>query len=437
MDLNEWRPYRLTEISEVFGVYFSLAKKFTIRMEYSLDEYREQRIQFNFDRLHRAIYHFARFLISIIYLGVMIISRDSESIIGAHFFERMLDVQRIDLMFMFLIIVNVCVEYMWIYTFWEIYQYKSAYNDFIDDQLTNLDENNLEPDNKRKLLNYFIIRGFLMGCVYRAYASLYFSSFLYLLYEYSNLFLADKITFTKMTIALVPYLIFMIQLIFICAQESLVMFCLEFSIKFLKTKFSELCNGTMKRAQYLMNPLTSQFIRNYTELYVKIAKFDKSAQNYFIVAETISKFSLIFITVFYSKQTEFRLFSFSFLIMYMSVQMVINNTFIYSLISFFPTTNLLCYRYLLYCFVSKHHRSIRYHFRHRNQSLIDTKIISFKTNRLLAIKKNLFLQSMPNNKIGFNCGRLFYITQYKNVELFLLNFIFILLFYKKLLLKEL
>ena len=47
------------------------------------------------------------------------------------------------------------------------------------------------------------------------------------------------------------------------------------------------------------------------------------------------------------------------------------------------------------------------------------------------IKSNLFIQTMSNNRFGFHCGQIFFITKFQVVELFMMNLPLITLFYKK------
>uniref|UniRef100_A0A6P6YBI2 Uncharacterized protein LOC113796542 n=1 Tax=Dermatophagoides pteronyssinus TaxID=6956 RepID=A0A6P6YBI2_DERPT len=47
------------------------------------------------------------------------------------------------------------------------------------------------------------------------------------------------------------------------------------------------------------------------------------------------------------------------------------------------------------------------------------------------ICSNLFGQIMSENHLGFSCGQIFPISKYKYVEIFIMNFVLILLFYKK------
>nr|XP_027196923.1 uncharacterized protein LOC113791352 [Dermatophagoides pteronyssinus] len=48
-----------------------------------------------------------------------------------------------------------------------------------------------------------------------------------------------------------------------------------------------------------------------------------------------------------------------------------------------------------------------------------------------SFKSRLFLQSMTNNLFGFTCGQMFFISKFKYIQMFILNFHMAIKFYKK------
>nr|XP_027196927.1 uncharacterized protein LOC113791357 [Dermatophagoides pteronyssinus] len=48
-----------------------------------------------------------------------------------------------------------------------------------------------------------------------------------------------------------------------------------------------------------------------------------------------------------------------------------------------------------------------------------------------SLKPRLFLQIMTNNQFGFTCGRIFFISKFKYIQMFILNFHMAIKFYKK------
>ncbi|XP_075681001.1 uncharacterized protein LOC113797435 [Dermatophagoides pteronyssinus] len=75
-----------------------------------------------------------------------------------------------------------------------------------------------------------------------------------------------------------------------------------------------------------------------------------------------------------------------------------------------------------------------YDWNARNLSqLIRTNVIKFKRIICLReiIKRNLFLQAISRNSYGFYFGQVFFIDKLKLIEMFLFNFVFFILLYKK------
>uniref|UniRef100_A0A6P6YBP4 Uncharacterized protein LOC113796602 n=1 Tax=Dermatophagoides pteronyssinus TaxID=6956 RepID=A0A6P6YBP4_DERPT len=94
---------------------------------------------------------------------------------------------------------------------------------------------------------------------------------------------------------------------------------------------------------------------------------------------------------------------------------------IYSRVAQFPQINQQC------CNVFMNWLSRQQQFQitnSNNQKFILSRLLLRDT-----IKTNLFVQTMTENQFGISCGQIFFITKFKYVELFILNFIMIILFY--------
>uniref|UniRef100_A0A6P6XUE8 Uncharacterized protein LOC113791361 n=1 Tax=Dermatophagoides pteronyssinus TaxID=6956 RepID=A0A6P6XUE8_DERPT len=48
-----------------------------------------------------------------------------------------------------------------------------------------------------------------------------------------------------------------------------------------------------------------------------------------------------------------------------------------------------------------------------------------------SLKSRLFLQTMTRNQFGFTCGRMYFISKFKCIQMFILNFHMAIKFYKK------
>ena len=107
-----------------------------------------------------------------------------------------------------------------------------------------------------------------------------------------------------------------------------------------------------------------------------------------------------------------------------------SSTVIYSLVSSFPQLNQLCCSWL-----SSYNAQRQYYLLQRKQQQQPNQLItgnhhSFTNNRR-TIRLNFFIQTLSTNQFGLTCGNVFFINKYNYMQLFLLNFTLILLFYKK------
>nr|XP_027196928.1 uncharacterized protein LOC113791358 [Dermatophagoides pteronyssinus] len=53
-----------------------------------------------------------------------------------------------------------------------------------------------------------------------------------------------------------------------------------------------------------------------------------------------------------------------------------------------------------------------------------------------SLKSRLFLQTMTRNQFGFTCGRMFFISKFKYIQMFIMNFHMAIKFYKKICLSQ-
>nr|XP_027200282.1 uncharacterized protein LOC113794362 [Dermatophagoides pteronyssinus] len=142
-----------------------------------------------------------------------------------------------------------------------------------------------------------------------------------------------------------------------------------------------------------------------------------------LYVETISKSSIIIAVMFYSEQEEISQYCVMAIVSLLSIFFYI--TTLYSRVARLPSNNRRC------C------KSIMSWLARTQWSLPETKFYkSFKGRKIkvinrTTIKSNLFVQIMRENKLGFTCGHLFFITKFKYIQLLLLNFTLIIKFYKK------
>nr|XP_027202635.1 uncharacterized protein LOC113796538 [Dermatophagoides pteronyssinus] len=142
-----------------------------------------------------------------------------------------------------------------------------------------------------------------------------------------------------------------------------------------------------------------------------------------VTIELISKITIVYCSIFLSKQIEMNLFNTNLMIYLLSALIATN--VLYSKASQLPYYNrcgsLSIMNWLARLQYQQQQQQQQRQQQHngRNQSIRN------------AIRSNLFAQSMSDNYLGFTCGQMFILTKYKFIEIFLMNFQLVLLFYKK------
>nr|XP_027198241.1 uncharacterized protein LOC113792540 [Dermatophagoides pteronyssinus] len=122
---------------------------------------------------------------------------------------------------------------------------------------------------------------------------------------------------------------------------------------------------------------------------------------------------------------------------YFQLLNIYNISFIISLITMFCTTTAIYSRLSNLPLYNQQCCNFLFEWNARIQSICSIAMIKRKVKRYYllherqTIKINLFIQTMTDNRFGFTCGQIFFITKYKYSELIMLSIVLILLFYKK------
>ncbi|KAH7638014.1 hypothetical protein HUG17_9118 [Dermatophagoides farinae] len=163
----------------------------------------------------------------------------------------------------------------------------------------------------------------------------------------------------------------------------------------------------------------NRFQIEYVNLYAETAQLNRTVSLILFYMETMSKFAIIFSCVFISQQLKMNWMSFSSVMAIMSLFFLI--LCLNCIITTIPSIDKNCSKFIFYDLA----RSQWHRFRMVNQSMT----VSLVWRHW--IKSNLFVQTMTENRFGFTCGQLFFITKFKYFEMLFLNLPLIMLFYKK------
>nr|XP_027204086.1 uncharacterized protein LOC113797841 [Dermatophagoides pteronyssinus] len=169
----------------------------------------------------------------------------------------------------------------------------------------------------------------------------------------------------------------------------------------------------------------NDFYGNYIRIFDHTAKFNHDLKIVLLAMETVSKASIIFSTIFYSQKITETIPGAIFVICLFSFFCL--STGVYSRFSNFPSFNHRCYQHLLSWTIRISKLQSKINANRRKKRLRDLLIFS----RRDLIKINLFLQTMKRNRLGFTCGKIFFINKFQYVELVLMNIPLTIMFYKK------
>nr|XP_027204085.1 uncharacterized protein LOC113797840 [Dermatophagoides pteronyssinus] len=341
-------------IGHIFKQGFQCWNYFGTRMEFTMFDYEQRKIPYNYQTFRHAIWYTLNAWTAIIFL--MFLTND-ETLISIKHIEKIFGIDRLDLLLNEMIIIFLILEWMWIFTFKETLRYRFTWT----------------------LLIHII---FMMGQLFRA------MNFIVVSVEFSKVQIKQFFSSLKL---LRNYNSFGTD---------------HHSISFIQNSILFL-----SRQQF-----------EYVKQYADVTKVNRTASPYFVYDEMISKSSIIMACLFTSRQLQMNLFNLCIIPGLLS--MFFYTTGLYQSVSNLPLYNQRSAR-LISQWLAK--------FQWLSSS-IKNKAINRRFSQAYLrylIKLNLFIQTMPNNKFGFSCGRLFFITKFKYIQLFILNFHLTIKFYKK------
>ena len=153
-----------------------------------------------------------------------------------------------------------------------------------------------------------------------------------------------------------------------------------------------------------------------------MAIFNLTARNILFFIELLSKSSVVICLLFISQQTKMNIQITFVALAFMSSFFLLNS--LYFRVAHMPSYNRICWQSI--------HRWIA-----RSQWLsMQRNVFTNSFPLRYSIKSRLFIQTMTNNRFGFTCGRMFFISKFKYIQMFIMNFHMAIKFYKKICLKK-
>lgn len=235
-------------------------------------------------------------------------------------------------------------------------------------------------------------------------------------------YLQGKFTLIQTILTILMNFSLVTQLFIVIGQLLMTVNFTIFIIELYRTIFNQFIQTALnqlnkKLKSFKQNRLWKCFRKNYVEFYDETTKLNGSISVISFQLEMVSKTSIITSCMFYGQQDHTTFYNLVAIMVLMSIFVL--TTGIYNRISYLPSCNQRCCRYLLSWIVRTDLKRKLYRFKQQQKILRNS------------IESNLSIQTMNENNFGFYCGQMFFITKYKYIELLLMNVPLVLLFYKK------
>lgn len=407
-------------LSETMSTFFQYFKYYLCRMEYSLTDYFNHQISIQnlFNRHFITVTLNSWIMILNLIIGVLDKRMHYIIILYGHF----LGIERLDLLNIAAINIIGILECMSMFIINGVLSFKLTIHDII---LVNLqfDDQRLSRPNRSYIISYFNAIRILSPIAYYICLSVAISAYIFIILKFSGAYLESKLTLFPMLVQFLMFAVFLKHGMFMLSQMFYMLPMLLYLIEFIKIRFVQFIQITKEKLiinKKSLNFFPGSITREYYLLYNETSKVNSTTKSFFIFLEYMSKVSIIFCAIFYSKQVKFGIYNYIMLTLFFILFTL--TTIIYSRLAAFPYLNQLFIKFVIYWNV--HNNFILLNF--KNKPNLFGKIYS-----RYFIKTNLFIQNVNRNRFGFTCGQLFLITKFRYIELFLLNFTLIMMFYKK------
>lgn len=416
---------RLERINEIFEIYFSHINQYSLRIKISLSEYENREIDWSLKHLKLYIWITIRSLLVVAYLWIMIFWNDCP-IPGVRYLSTMIPIDHYDLLFIFYSIIILWIEILSFILIRLLIRY--------DFRLYHALNNLIQTDhNDDELMGRIFLQRFLqkyrkillfLTIVYRSQQLLLLGIYLFVIEDLRKKFIWKKMTSIEIFFAIFLNHFLYKETIFIAGTMCFEQFGFAVTGNYYLIRFQNFVKSFRKifsqsKSLKQYKNLTKYF-NEYLHQSTEISLMNHSTRECFFIIEMMSKCSIVFAMFFYDNQTKLNLYSFS--VLFAIGLFCLINAIFCGRVSAFNTWNSLFFRSII-------------SWQSRLQFKFSQQKLSKKQALLIdEIRKNFFIQNIPNNPIGFSCGQIFRITKFKYIETQLMNGILLLLFYKRFLL---
>ncbi|KAH7644385.1 hypothetical protein HUG17_6747 [Dermatophagoides farinae] len=461
---------QIVYINEIAEKSFDCIKYYVFRLEYSSDQYEQHQCRWNeFHSYYRTIWMTICSWISIGFMMAIVYwSLNDNSVAMIMDFEKQFQIQKSVFLIINLVIIFIILEHTWYVLFQKILNYnfksqklliKYSMNDDDDDQ------QRLSPQYHQQYSTFVHFLNFVAKWFTIIMIMLNFQVFILISYQCFCYYSNGEMNLTYLSIFHLLSLISLWRSNYMIGQLFGAMKYLLFIIEFFKFSFQQIIfdisslfpivyieqwpsycykrstlflyyHNNHRSHYYYLNLNWKKFSENYVKCFTETSILNETLSSIFLDIEFISKSAFICGTLFYSQQIHMNLYSVLAILLFLSPFCYSNA--LYMRVAKFPSYNQFGYHYL-FNWLARLQWFDNNNNNNNNRLKLQTRR---RYNHRLwirnQIKSNLFIQTISsmNHRFGFTCGQAFFITKFKFIEIFLMNFVLILLFYKKICLHD-
>ena len=422
------RPYNI--IGPLIEYSFRSWKFLGIRLNYSYWQYYYQQIPLTYTVFQPAILITIIGLFTIIFYLARLQWPDYAFAINLEQSAHIMNIYRLDLAIIVMIVVNITVEILWIFSIHKVLNYDSGMNNLLAYYSFYGDIFEIFPQYRQYILRLIIISDYISIIMFTMLllSIICWMSIFYI--KIIAMYLQNQIGLFFMFYSMIMVIIELLRLIYLVLAFTVPIKALIIMVEFFNIQFKQILFITKSLFNYRLNyhilimmnmkKHWHRFHGKYVQLFDHTAKFNDDLKLILLAMETISKSTIICITIFYSRNVTDTVHGMMFIISLLTVFFIFN--VIHSRFTHIPSYNKQCYRHLLPWNIHSSQRMMNFQSCRKNW-------LSFSYR--YQIRTNLFIQTMNENPFGFTCGQIFFINKFNFVQVIMLDISLTLLFYKK------
>lgn len=432
MDLLEFSPYKVKKINEIFHIFFNNSLFYVQRYYYSMQEYVKHNITFTWRRLLLPTWLAVNAWSMIIFFILVVFRKLPDYTFLVEIPLTVMKINNFDLLIYYVLLTYSLWEIKWMSTFSLIINYKLPFNSICLSYWRIRDCRLNRKNDEKYLINFFIKSSYTCGTIFRLSVFGLIPLWIMFLKYLSSLYMKQVISLRQFLVCSTMLIACYIKAVHIIGELIIEMLFLLFTAEYLKIHIQRtiklLSLWIIFASRYRMLP--QYYCRQYVIAFSRIGRFRVASKPFLMQIEMVTKISFTMAILFYWQQSQINIFNGFITLVFVS--MFCFPQFLYLRLTMFPYYN-ECFYKLMFSLNARKQLRMQQLQTNRNISKRSQRVykIMDRLNLREMIMRNLQTQIACKNEFGFYCGPFFFITRAKFAEMFIANFVFAIMVYKK------